>query len=1016
MTDFNQPDSPEPNHYTDVSEVPSPLGLLRKCRHLESGDRRALKIIRPDLADKKLFFHWYMAAVSLAGQAAEKLNLPSLIPPLRSAQGTWATLRNREHVVERQYFEGTKEHEARNLNEFVAKYAHHHQGVEDDVALAIMRLIVETLLPMHEAKLASEQGVKLSGIPHLNLKPQNVIIGQDQRTLQLQVKLTDFLVPMAIPLVEGAGIGAPLNYTSPLILTDDSYYGLQADIFSCGLLLYKLVENEDLVPPNLSRNSTVSFIRTELGPRLKNLKLSSARARTREIIIRCITDNENEQYVSIAEFCKDIDRSLKGKDPSTILTDFANRKKKDAVVQKEKKSRKPFPWKPVVGTAVGLALVAGSFFGWQAYKKSADGQQIEQQQGEIQAQLKDFRSVGCVNFEFGDHFGGEAEIAWSDYLQGLRDRALSRQKGILDTLKLASRHCGKYVETNSNLMDFLRRPDEAGEMIELRNELAAKLDSSKIAATSGDFSEAGRYLTDIDRIVQHYSQGATLDWVCDTDAMMEDINRVVDGIGSDCLDEARGYVADARQACEQSDSVSFFRSRRRLENLASDDSCVPEPSGTIAESGPTTETEYPEDETPSDGEPATETASSDCEAKLVSLSGNLEALQETRCFERAQVMYDQAQEACANSNADSFEQLRGQLVALSQSAECLDSDECGEARKLVTSAAENERDLRQRFSSLGLSAENCLDGNPEFSGGREELQLAIERLDSNACSQAIFRATSAISRFDILNQTMGSLESTVRHYRQAKACLQNNPRLASTYSGWLMQAEQYLNSCSFSYAESMLLEIDSVISESMGSLEDCINNVPPVVYTWDSCWVRAQSRLPDAVEVCLQCQDEDVYYKEAMRMAILTAGDLGRFEKDLRGPLQRAFNNSSVDVSLTKENAQAYITMACVYGWDTLGISQIELDSAYYFYEGATAFAGAMRDVSYWWKAWLVAVRRHFARWRVTASPENLHLARGEARDLLQYLNENNVLGSEPYKLELERKIKDMNQKARGGR
>ena len=136
MSNDEGPLLPGSQQYTDLRVHPSPVGEFRECLHIQSGQRRGLKVIQSNLAEHQMFFGWYRSALTLSGMAAEHLNLPCLIAPLKTPEGEWFSVRAGEVTIERPFF-GRKEHPAWNLSDFVNEFASQGRGIDELVALAV---------------------------------------------------------------------------------------------------------------------------------------------------------------------------------------------------------------------------------------------------------------------------------------------------------------------------------------------------------------------------------------------------------------------------------------------------------------------------------------------------------------------------------------------------------------------------------------------------------------------------------------------------------------------------------------------------------------------------------------------------------------------------------------------------------------------------------------------------------------------------------------------------------------
>lgn len=318
MNDIGQP-HPGKEQYDILQELSGPLGPLKVAIHGPSGQRRALKFLRPDLVGDKGFMAWYAAGVTVAGKASEKMALSGLTGPIPGPDGRWLVVQGERHFVQRPYL-GSDEHPCYNMNQFLEKYRRDEPGLSERPALAIMAAVACTLTAMHAAQLTIEGEIQ-KGIPHLNLKPENVLIGRNPRSLAWEVHLTDLVISSASPIAEQAGARAPLNYCHPVVLQDRLYFSFSADVFTCGLLLYRLVEGRDLIPAGMTRQATYEYIRDHLENQVRQLRLSFASGKTKNIMQRCLLPGENERYQSVAELHRDLEALLAGEEPSAILAE-----------------------------------------------------------------------------------------------------------------------------------------------------------------------------------------------------------------------------------------------------------------------------------------------------------------------------------------------------------------------------------------------------------------------------------------------------------------------------------------------------------------------------------------------------------------------------------------------------------------------------------------------------------------------------------------------------------------------
>lgn len=109
------------------------------------------------------------------------------------------------------------------LFDFVAA----HRTIPEDTCVYLLRQIVAALLYCHRIH-----------ISHRDLKPENILL--DQKTMT--VKLVDF--GMAALQPQGNYLTTPCgspHYAAPELLTSRAYDGSQADVWSCGVVLFVML-------------------------------------------------------------------------------------------------------------------------------------------------------------------------------------------------------------------------------------------------------------------------------------------------------------------------------------------------------------------------------------------------------------------------------------------------------------------------------------------------------------------------------------------------------------------------------------------------------------------------------------------------------------------------------------------------------------------------------------------------------------------------------------------------------
>ena len=106
-------------------------------------------------------------------------------------------------------------------------YVDQRKGLPEDESVYIFRQIVSALLYCHRLLIC-----------HRDLKPENILLNQQD----LSVKLIDF--GMAALQPEGRLLSTPCgspHYAAPEVVSSKPYDGTQADVWSCGVILYVML-------------------------------------------------------------------------------------------------------------------------------------------------------------------------------------------------------------------------------------------------------------------------------------------------------------------------------------------------------------------------------------------------------------------------------------------------------------------------------------------------------------------------------------------------------------------------------------------------------------------------------------------------------------------------------------------------------------------------------------------------------------------------------------------------------
>lgn len=123
-------------------------------------------------------------------------------------------------------------------------YVEQRRGLAEDEAIIIFRQIVSALLYCHRLHIC-----------HRDLKPENILLNLQS----LQVKLIDF--GMAALQPEGRLLSTPCgspHYAAPEVVSSRPYDGKQADVWSCGVILYVMLTG--MTPYNYGQEGDIRVL------------------------------------------------------------------------------------------------------------------------------------------------------------------------------------------------------------------------------------------------------------------------------------------------------------------------------------------------------------------------------------------------------------------------------------------------------------------------------------------------------------------------------------------------------------------------------------------------------------------------------------------------------------------------------------------------------------------------------------------------------------------------------------
>ena len=128
-------------------------------------------------------------------------------------------------------------------------YVDQRKGLHEDETIYIFRQIVSALLYCHRLLIC-----------HRDLKPENILLNQNDLT----VKLIDF--GMAALQPEGRLLSTPCgspHYAAPEVVSSKPYDGTQADVWSCGVILYVMLTGT--TPYNYSPDGDIRTLFRAIG-------------------------------------------------------------------------------------------------------------------------------------------------------------------------------------------------------------------------------------------------------------------------------------------------------------------------------------------------------------------------------------------------------------------------------------------------------------------------------------------------------------------------------------------------------------------------------------------------------------------------------------------------------------------------------------------------------------------------------------------------------------------------------
>ena len=268
---------------------------------------------------------------------------------------------------------------------------------------------------------ALEQCEQLN-IIHRDIKPDNILVSKDGR-----FKLCDFGIARQLDRTIGSfSVKGTFSYMAPEIYTGKKY-GFRADIYSLGIVLYRLM-NHNREPFVNAEKQMVYYKDKEiaLNRRMNGESLPPPRDASlefAEIILKASAFQAEKRYKDASEMREDLELLESGAYELKHAEDLKNTSETDTVLTKEKKNKRI----AVIGIAVAAAIVcvftAGSLV-YRYFHKTAEtkaGNEEDIQEFTPAVSYRDmeyeFSKDGTVLrlSGYGDIDDSTLEVPWTDH-------------------------------------------------------------------------------------------------------------------------------------------------------------------------------------------------------------------------------------------------------------------------------------------------------------------------------------------------------------------------------------------------------------------------------------------------------------------------------------------------------------------------------------------------------------------------------------------------------------------------
>lgn len=181
--------------------------------------------------------------------------------------------------------------------------------IETEGALPIGRILNIAIQVADALRCAHEQG-----IVHRDIKPQNILIGKDDK-----VKVTDFGIARATGsstiTLTGTTIGTP-EYMSPEQAEGERELDKRSDIYSLGIVMYEMVSGK--VPFHAKTPMATLLKHIQETPQAIREIMPNTPEPLGQIIHACLNKKTENRYQDTATLIKDLELVRQGKEPQFV--------------------------------------------------------------------------------------------------------------------------------------------------------------------------------------------------------------------------------------------------------------------------------------------------------------------------------------------------------------------------------------------------------------------------------------------------------------------------------------------------------------------------------------------------------------------------------------------------------------------------------------------------------------------------------------------------------------------------